>query len=177
LLSFSVSSSLQAEGVSPGGGAGAPFFALLRKVGSWSLGVSNPHPSTPLRAGSLAKTRGMGHPSVSCSTVSGASGVASGKPSFASAVGRSVAAEDGSGSQRQISPHRRQFMGNNSDDDLDDGTWLHRNLDELRLAGVRQITQPIYLANTPAVGAPRTTGSRKTGILTFSAIISVASPC
>ena len=45
-------------------------------------------------------------------------------------------------------------MGNNSDDDLDDGTWLHRNLDELRLAGVRQITQPIYLANTPAVGAP-----------------------
>ena len=173
MLSFSVSSSLQAEGVSSGGGSGAPFFALLPKVGSWSLGVSNPRPSTPLRAGSLAKTREMGHLSVSCSTVSGTSWVASGKLSFASAVGRSVAAEDGSGSQRQISPHRRQFMGNNSDD----STWLHRNLDESRLAGVLQITQPIYLANTPAVGAPRTTGGRETGILTFSAIISVASPC
>src|SRR5579863_5484165 len=36
--------------------------------------------------------------------------------SFASTLGRRNAVEDSSGSQWQTSPHRRQFMGTNSDD-------------------------------------------------------------
>jgi hypothetical protein len=53
-----------------------------------------------------------------CSIVSGGSCVAGSKVSPASGVSRDIAVEDGSGSQRQTSPHRRQFMGNNSDNNF-----------------------------------------------------------
>jgi hypothetical protein len=124
LLSFAVSSSLQAEAVPSAG----------RTCDEVSDGTSD-----ETLSGTWSSFESVSGWDVSCKS----SWEAGGKLLLASAAGRAVAAEDDSGSQRQTSPHRRQFMGNNSDNNLD------RNLVESQLgqtkrgAGLLQITQPL----------------------------------